>query len=875
MDDLTIGGSLLSLSKNNNYPNCWGMIMKAQKWILSSCALAVALALPSVAVAAEDGAKVERLEVTGSRIKRTDIEGPSPIQSIGKDDIANMGFDNLQQLLEKMPANGAGAFSTRGNSQDSTANGSASISLRGLGPDATLVLINGRRVAISSFAEGVSNSFVDINNIPVSAIERIDILKDGASAIYGSDAIAGVVNIVLKKDIEGIEVNLGYGGATGPHYDEKTANLVWGTKGDKGTASIILDYFKNSTLSADEMGRFGTANQEPYGGDDNRSSRGYPGYFYVDGVKTPDPDCPADRLTGSGSCLFDYGPYNLTIPAAERVGAIGQFEYFFDNDVTAFLEFAVQHNTSEAGGAATPLDESAGLTVPGTHPDNPWGKDILIGRYRPVDAGARRWDIESDSMRLVAGLRGTLNEWDWEVAAQKGRQEQTQTGDRSQGWVRVDYLQREIDAGRYNPFGAAVNSPDVIDAITTSLVRQGVSHMTAYNASITGQAFTLAERDVMMAAGVEYREEDVSDVPDEQFQRGLIFGTEAVSANAERDQWAAYVEFSIPVTDNFELQLAGRYDNYSDFGTTTNPKVAFQWGITDEITARGSWATGFRAPSLAQIGLGPSQESLFLDDYYFCQANGLDASECENLDQNFLFSGNKELEAEESESWNVGMIYAPNQSFDLSLDWYNITQDNKIDKLEPQDVYDANCGSQNSPICQRLAPVGADSLGTIDKILSSFVNISSQEVQGIDVSSHYTLATDGYGDVKFGLEYSYLMDFEKGDKDWTGKYRFPEHRWLGTTNWTKDDLSVNLNLSYIGEFADYNETRNVDAQLLVDMSASYRFSETLKWTIGMNNVLDEEPPFAIGDGDGDLYGYVMATHNPMGRYAYIKLNINF
>lgn len=140
VDDLTIGGSLLSLSKNNNYPNCWGMIMKAQKWILSSCALAVALALPSVAVAAEDGAKVERLEVTGSRIKRTDIEGPSPIQSIGKDDIANMGFDNLQQLLEKMPANGAGAFSTRGNSQDSTANGSASISLRGLGPDATLVL---------------------------------------------------------------------------------------------------------------------------------------------------------------------------------------------------------------------------------------------------------------------------------------------------------------------------------------------------------------------------------------------------------------------------------------------------------------------------------------------------------------------------------------------------------------------------------------------------------------------------------------------------------------------------------------------------------------------------------------------------------------
>lgn len=177
------------------------MQMKRPQILPNACAIAIAMAFaPNVSYAAENGAdKVERIEVTGSRIKRTDIEGPSPIQSIGKEDIANMGFDNLQQLLERMPANGAGAFSTRGNSQDSTANGGASISLRGLGPDATLVLINGRRVAASAFAEGITNSFVDINNIPVSAIERIDILKDGASAIYGSDAIAGVVNIVLKK----------------------------------------------------------------------------------------------------------------------------------------------------------------------------------------------------------------------------------------------------------------------------------------------------------------------------------------------------------------------------------------------------------------------------------------------------------------------------------------------------------------------------------------------------------------------------------------------------------------------------------------------------------------------------------------------------
>ncbi|NRD72541.1 TonB-dependent receptor [Shewanella sp. VB17] len=852
--------------------------MKRLHTLPSLCAVAVTTVFTPNVMAVDES--VERIEVTGSRIKRTDIEGPSPIQSINKDDIANMGFDNLQQLLERMPANGAGAFSTRGNSQDSTANGGASISLRGLGPDATLVLINGRRVASSAFAEGITNSFVDINNIPVSAIERIDILKDGASAIYGSDAIAGVVNIVLRKDIEGIEINLGLGEATGNGYDEQTASLVWGVKADKGSASIILDYFNNGTLSASEMGRFGTANQSPYGGRDLRSGRGFPGSFIVDKVKTVDPSCPADRDNGT-ACVFDFGPYNLVIPSAERIGAIGQFDYHFNDDLTAFFEFAVQHNTSEAGGAPTPLDEEAGLTVPGTHPNNPWGKDAVIDLYRTVDAGARRWDIESDSMRLVLGLRGVINDWDWEVSAQKGRSESSQTGDRSQGWVRTDYLQAEIDAGNYNPFGGTYNSAEVIDRITTSLVRQGESNISAYNASITGHAFTLADRDIMMATGVEYREEDVSDVPDVQFQRGLIYGTESVSAAAAREQYAAYVEFSVPLTDNFELQLAGRYDHYSDFGSTTNPKVAFQWGVTEDLTARASWSTGFRAPSLAQIGLGPSQASSFITDKYLCAANGPNHPDgtCRPLDFKSAFSGNPDLEAEESETWNIGMIWAPTQQFDIGFDVFSIVQDNKIDKLQLSDIYNANCNDQNSSVCKRFTPEPGKTFGDINEIESSFVNLGSQEVQGMDISAHYGLGLDQYGDVKFGLEWSYMHNFEKeinGETvDYTGEYKYPKNRWLATTNWMMDDLAANVNLSYIGEFEDFNKTRTVDEQLLVDMSGSYRFNDTIKLSVGVNNVFDEEPSFAIGDEDGDFYGYVTSVHNPMGRYVYTKVTFNF
>ncbi|MDF2178578.1 TonB-dependent receptor [Aliiglaciecola sp. CAU 1673] len=836
--------------------------------------------------------KTERIQVTGSRIKRADLEGPSPITMITREDIDSLGFENLQQILERLPVAGAGTFSTRNNSQDSTANGGAAVSLRGFGADATLVLVNGRRVAISAFAESIVNSFVDINSIPVAAIERIDILKDGASAIYGSDAVAGVVNIVLRKDYVGTEVTAGYGQTTGPDYDENTFSAVWGTGNEDSNATLIFDYFKNASIDNSELGRFGTANQSPYGGMDFRSSRGYPGYFYVNGVKTIDPACPPENATASGSCLYDYGPHSIAIPAAERIGAILQMNKRFSNDIELFTEIAVQHNTSEAGGAATPLDEDAGLTAPGSHPNNPFGQDVEIGRYRPVDAGNRRWDIESDSLRVVAGLRGSIDTWDWEVSGQKGRSRSMQTGDRSQGWVRTDFLQQEIDAGRYNPFGGVTNPQSVIDAITTSLVRRGESHLTSFDAHASGDLFEFDGRTIALAVGYEYREEDVSDIPDDQFQRGLIFGTESVSAQAARDQWAVYAELSIPLHDTFELQVAGRHDDYSDFGSTTNPKIAMRWTPTEDISVRASWSEGFRAPSLAQIGLGPSQESQFFVDNYFCDLNPsvTDKAACrtESLDYTIVFAGNPDLKPEESETWNVGVIWAFAENADVGFDVWSITQDNKIDERPFGAIYDRECNNQNSTICQRLTPLPGDVLGPFSQLNNSYFNVSSQEAQGIDFSAHYGWDLADFGNLGFSLEWSYLTNFEKDGRDWTGEYEFPEHRWVSTIDWTRGDWSATAAFSYVGEFEDtpdidfdgtldfdQNNSRMVDSQLLLDLQVAYMYGQQWKFMLGMNNALDEDPPFAIGDGDDDLFGYATKVHSPRGRYIYGKASYRF
>ena len=258
-----------------------------------------------------------------------------------------------------------------------------------------------------------------------------------------------------------------------------------------------------------EVGQYGTVYQ-PENGIDGRSSSGFPGTFIVDGVLTPDAACPDENIVNN-VCRYDYGPQGAVLPEAERAGIMVMANQKFNDYAEGYFEFSGQHNTSRAYGAATPLGRTAGLTVNADHPDNPYGQDIIINNYRTVDAGPRIWNIESDTFRLVAGIRGNINNWDYDLSAQKGRSKSLQTGGIGDGWIRVDYLQREIDAGNYNPFGGTYNDPDVVADISTSLVRQGESHMTSFNFNVAGDAFTVSDMVVQVAAGLEYREEDVAD----------------------------------------------------------------------------------------------------------------------------------------------------------------------------------------------------------------------------------------------------------------------------------------------------------------------------------------------------------------------------
>jgi outer membrane receptor for ferrienterochelin and colicin len=859
-----------------------------------AAAIASILSASALAQTPDTDETTETVVVTGSRIARSsDFTNAQPVDVINREAIEASGYANLQQLLEKLPSNGSGAFSTRGNNQDSTANGAASISLRGMGPDATLVLVNGRRVAISPFAESITNNFVDINSIPVAAIERLEILQDGASALYGSDAVAGVVNIILRKDYEGLELTGSLGQTTESGYDEKNYSAIWGFGGEGSNVTFIFDYFKNSSLANIERGTLGSANQTARGGQDFRSSRGYPGRFVVDGTITRDPACPAGSIAGQ-TCVYDFGIWNLLIPEAERGGLMLMAHQDVGGGAQLFLEFAAQHNNSLAQGAPTPLDEGAGLTVPVDHPGNPFegADDIAISRYRTVDAGPRRWHISTDNLRAVGGIKGEFaSDWNYEFAIQRARSETEQSGGRSDGWIRVDYLQQQIDLGNYNPFGATQNPADVIDAIGTSLVRRGKAELTMYDASITGKLAELGAGDIQMAAGVEYREESVRDVPDEQFQRGLIYGTESVSAQGARDITSAYVEVSVPIVEGLEVTGAVRYDDYSDFGNTTNPKLSVRYAPLDSLAFRASWGTGFRAPSLAQIGLGPSQESRFFSDSFGCADN---PTYCTATDFTIVFTGNPNLDAEESESLNIGATWQA-AGFTASVDYYDIKQDNKIDEAIGF-TYQQECNNQASTICVRGAPLPGDTLGPLQQINATFDNINQQSVTGIDLGLGYRFDV-GTGKLGFGLDYSRLLKFERVEQgpdgafrtlDQTGEYEYPEDRATLRADFTSEKWGVNAAVNYIGSFQDlpdsnfdtvpdYDEfdTRSVGAFTTLNLQAHVQATDKMKFVLSVDNALDEAPPFAIGDGNNDLYGYVQGTHNPRGRFWAAKAVFNF
>lgn len=861
---------------------------------LAAISSAVCLALGSNIAVAQDEKNVERITVTGSLIKRTDMEGPSPLTSIGADDIANSGVTDLISLFTKLPISGQGTFSTQGNSSDDTANGGSSVSLRGLGADSTLILINGRRVSVSPFAKGIDTAFVDINNIPLSAIARVDILKDGASATYGSDAIAGVINVVLKDNFDGAEVSVKYGDTADGGGEEQNVSVLMGNSGDKFSHTFILDYFDREEVLYGDRSYSRSANQaslRPNDPDavDFRSSSGIPGTIALRSDPTVriidefgvDRCAPEDIDRANNLCRYDYAPVMTMIPDAERFSYNYLGRYEITDELKGFVDFNGQNSKSIVRGAGSPSFNE--LFMDGDNANHPFANDPtslyfgqdLTMRRRTVDIGNREKRVDTDYYRVIMGLNGEFGDWFWEAAYSYIKSESVERG--VDGFPNSRRVQEAIDSELWNPFERSTNTQEALDFIETTTTRIGKSTNKTLDATISGPIADIDGNEIMLALKAEYREEAISDNPDDQFLRGDVFGTEATQANGQRDSTAFAAEFAIPLLDNLEVQLAVRYEDYSDFGTTTDPKVSFLYKAMDNLSFRGSYGTAFRAPSLHQLGLGRTDESPNLVDNLRCDAVGLD---CQPAEVTAIFAGNPDLGPEESKSFNLGMIFEISEDLDFSLDYYSYDIENIIDS-DTQFVFD-NFGNDPAVVV-RFPSADPNDPGEVVRIFDSFQNIGDVETTGIDFDLGYKLMSD-VGEFKFDFVMNYVLKYEEfrpgsdGNKRLNlkeGQFEQPEVRHTTSVNWNLEDIGVTLAINYIGEFegdADSNfEDKTVDSMTTVDLVANYRGIDNTTLTIGATNLLNEKPPFS----HHEFVGYVQSVHSGQGRFMYLKGTYRF
>ncbi|MCX8097895.1 MAG: TonB-dependent receptor [Casimicrobiaceae bacterium] len=887
---------------------------------LKPIALAVATALAAGSALAQEAQRVERIEITGTNIKRLDAEGPLPVVIIKREDIENSGKTTVNDILSTLTVVSGGSFSEATNAGNTFAPGTASVSLRGLGVNTTLVLLNGRRVANYGFAQNINENFVDLNSIPLSAIERIEVLKDGASAIYGSDAIAGVINIILRRDFRGVEVAGLLADTKDGGAGEIQAALTGGFGNlarDRFNVMATVSYYKRDRLNALERSFSATADQRGRGpgGSDNRSPTGNPGSWGL--PWQPFANCPADRIVpaaslgvggGGNLCAYDFAGANDLLPKTERIGAFASASFSLSPNWTAFAELMFNSNTTNTSAAPTP----ASFNVVG-HPQRP-SSSVTTVAYRFLEAGNRLNELETDTSRVVAGVKGTTAGWDLEAAVNFGRSKTVNTG--------FNYIIQERAAEafagtlagftgqRYNVLNPSANPPGMLEAIKISPVRTGVSKVEGGDIKASRELFNMAGGAAAIAAGYEYRKENVRDDPDPRValtnpNRVTVAGSGGTAVRGGRTINSAYAELSLPFLKGVESQLAIRMDRYSDFGTATTPKVSLSWRPNAMILARGGYAEGFRAPSLAELYLGESTSFPQVRDTPRCNdyIRGLGASDPRtqavcgptgtgNVAQvRSIFLGNPNLDAEKSKSFSLGLVLEPHRDLSVAVDYYNIEHNNRI--LAPTASF-ILANEDLFPGAVRRQPRTADDIaanargalrgiaGDLEPgIVRTFFNASEQKTSGIDIDLRTNFSLGAWGKLEVSNVYTYMISLKRQINpgqpltELVDTFNFPRWRHVLSATWSRGAWGATVSANTVAgtedQYAVSGSFPRIGNHLTFDAQVRYTGIKDLTLALGGRNITNRKPPFS----NESWYGYAPGMHDARGAFYYVSMRYKF
>jgi iron complex outermembrane receptor protein len=766
---------------------------------------------PRPATAEAGTAEVERVIVTGSNIPTAEEVGPNPVDTYRREDIQKLGVRTATDLTQRIPAiTGGGINENIANGGD----GRTEINLRGLFPKETLVLVDGKRVAPVGFAQDAS---VDLNLIPWPLVDHIDILKDGASAIYGSDAVAGVFNIFLKHKFRGLEIEASLGNTNlGSSNDaaEREGYLLAGLGDDKTDIVVFAEYYDRAPLFSRDRDLSSTADFTRFGGTDNRNlarAGGVGRFFLRPGLTTPTPHSAPNAGTSpdyvpllslpSADVEFDFAPLTSAIPAADRQYYYGSFvRDLCDKYLTVFADFKVVRTFFDANLAPVPFAPDPfkradgvtavspnGISVPLSNPFNPFTEpdDFLPDgtpvttrvRYRALEAGPRTIKTTTFDYLFDGGFRGNLGEfgdyfktWNFEIGFRYNSNDHSLiiSGIVSKPELRSALLDTN-PLTAFNPFGRNVNTQAAINRVFVSTQERGVATLTDESALLNGDIISTPAGPLSFALGTEHRKETVNDQPDPlNTTFNSIGGADLEATRESRDVWSYYGELRIPVTSsgwNFpgihslEFQAAERVEFYSDTNLAERPKFSLRYQPFDSsLTLRASYSEAFHAPNLSDLAPSAAEQFSFLFD----PANPPPPDMAPPLVR-ILLGGQPNLRPEVAYGWNYGAVWTPRfiRGLTLSVDFYHIDLRDRTNFIDPQFVVTQNflSGGRRFP-----GQVVRDADGNIILVRDLIQNISRTITEGIDYEAIYVfdttiLGAGSFGTFTFTLNGNYLSRY--------------------------------------------------------------------------------------------------------------------
>lgn len=874
----------------------------------------------SAAVGAQDASDVDQEEVeideivvTGTNIRGA-ADGSSPLIAIDRAVIDDSGYSTISQVLAALPQNFGGG-SNEDTSEVSNAAFGSGINLRGLGADATLTLINGRRLP----AAGADANFTDISSIPLSAVERIEVLADGASAIYGTDAVAGVVNIILKTDFDGAESSIRYGFADSD-FDEVTASQIFGRNWSTGSALLTYEYYQRGNLRSRDRDFTATSDLTSLGGDDFTllETNSNPGNLLnpltgelaaIPGNQDGTNLTPSDILVGEVN-FQNHRERTDVLPRQERHALYFNANQHLSDAVTLHVEGRYTNREFDNNRQA---DSSPAILIPNNHPNfvDPFGSPLpfSIVAYSFVnDLGPV---VVTGDVETLAGVAGSTFSMagDWEIDVFGTYTDETI--DQSQlnavnlarlneatGFADVDPSFDPGTDGFFNPFADGAATPaNVLEYMRGSSNSVIESSVWSFNAIADGALYELPAGSVKMAFGTLYRDESFE--TSNTLDRFAISPADPFGSTLGREVTSAFSELlvplvgdrnSLPFFQRLEVSLAGRYEDYSDFGDTTNPKVGVVYSPFTGLILRASFGTSFRAPNLTQLDPISSRSVISgqIPDQQGIPVNVL-----------VIQGDGEDLAPETAETFSLSLGYSPEWLSGLSFEatYFEIDFEDRISApgsllsiLIQEDIYTSIIDRDfdlseaealfNDPMYfGGTVATPADVEVIID---AREQNLSRTQVTGVDFSAGFLFDSD-IGQWDLSLSGSYLIDFREAITPLSPLVEFVDTvnnpvdlriRW--GAGWSSGPWASNIFVNYADGYTDpiSSPERSIDSLTTIDLRVAYQIAESSSLLSGttlaliVSNLLNEDPPF-VNNLSG--VGYDPANGDPVGRFAALQV----